>query len=353
MKTHTHKNTIDRDARQLSQSAQEEIRFRAVSMVRSGITQKETAKLLGVSRAAVNMWCQRAKKEGDEALRKRLRGQPIGQRQRLSGTMPAIICNIIRDRCPEQVKLPFALWTREAVQHLIYDKFKIRLSIRSVGNYLARWGYTVQKPVVRVYECNSEAVKRWVEVEYPAIVARAKLEKGRIWWGDETGLRSRHYTGTCYSPRGKTPITHGTGKHFGCNLFSAITNKGELSFRIYEGKFNAAVFQDCMERLIEQANGKKVFLILDNLRVHHAKVLKLWLEEHRHQIELSFLPSYSPHLNPDELLNHDLKANAVGRKRAKNVVGLITNVTNHLEGRAKTPEVVAAFFRQKDVRYAA
>lgn len=353
MKTTPNKNTIDRDARQLSQSAQEELRFRAVVMVRSGLTQKETAKLLGVSRAAVNMWCQRAKKDGDNALRKKRRGQPTGQRQLLSDTMSATICDIVRDRCPDQIKLPFALWTREAVQHLIYRKFKIHLSIRSVGNYLKRWGFTVQKPVVRVYECNEEAVKNWIENEYPAIAARAKLEKGRIWWGDEMGLRSRHYTGTCYSPRGKTPVTRGSGKHFGCNLFSAITNKGELSFRIYEGKFNAEVFLDCMKRLIKHADGTKVFLILDNLRVHHAKVLKPWLKEHYHQIELFFLPSYSPHLNPDELLNHDLKANAVGRKRAKNKVALIKNITSHLEGRAKTPAVVAAFFRQKDVRYAA
>jgi transposase len=344
---------MNRDARQLSQSAQEELRFRAVAMVRSGLTQAKVAELLDVSRAAVNMWCQRAEREGDDSLRSRRRGQPEGQRQRLSGTQSAIICNLIRDRCPDQLKLPFALWTREAVQLLIRNRFEIDLAIRTVGDYLARWGFTVQKPAVRVYECSAEAVRQWVEEDYPRIAARAKREGAGIWWGDETGLRSRHYTGTSYSPRGKTPITRGTGKHFGCNLFSAITNRGELSFRVYEGKFNAAVFQDCMERLVKQAAGRKVFLILDNLRVHHAKVLKPWLEEHRHEIELFFIPSYSPHLNPDELLNHDLKANAVGRKRARNEAELIANATRHLEGRARTPKNVAAFFREAHVRYAA
>lgn len=342
-----------RDARQLSQTAQEELRQRAVEMVRSYLTQTRVAELLDVSRAAVNMWCRRAETEGDDALRMRRRGQPEGQRQLLSGTQSAIISNIIRDRCPDQLKMPFALWTREAVQRLIRDRFGIEVATRTVGNYLERWGFTVQKPAVRVYECNAEAVKRWLEQEYPSIVARAKAEGARIWWGDETGLQSRHYTGTSYSPRGKTPVTHGSGKHFGCNLFSAITNKGELAFRIYEGSFNAEIFQDCMERLVKQADGKKVFLILDNLRVHHAKVLAPWLEAHRNEIELFFLPSYSPHLNPDELLNHDLKANAVGRKRARSASELIENAKSHLEGRARTPDKVAAFFRESHVRYAA
>lgn len=342
-----------RDARQLTQSAQEELRRRAVAMVRSGLTQLMVADLLEVSRGAVGMWFRRAEREGDDSLQKRRRGQPEGQRQRLSGTQAATICNIIRDRCPDQVKLPFALWTREAVQRLISEQFGIDLAIRTVGDYLARWGFTVQKPAVRVYECSAEAVRRWVEEVYPKIAARAKAEGAGIWWGDETGLRSRHYTGTSYSPRGKTPITRGSGKHFGCNLFSAITNRGELAFRVYEGKFNAAIFQDCMERLVKQADGRKVFLILDNLRVHHAKVLQPWLEAHRHEIELFFIPSYSPHLNPDELLNHDLKANAVGRKRARNESEMIANAVDHLEGRARAPGVVAAFFREEHVRYAA
>lgn len=345
--------TPPRDARQLTQSAQEELRFRAISMVRSGLTQTLVAKMLEVSRAAVNMWVRRAEDHGDASLKKQKRGRTMGDGRLLTGTQPAIVCNIIRGGCPDQQKLPFALWTREAVQRLIFEKFGVELSIRSVGNYLERWGFTAQKPVVRVYECKEEAVKTWLEVEYPKIVARAKLEGAGIWWGDETGLRSRHYTGTSYSPRGKTPVTHGSGKVFGCNLFSAITNKGELAFRLYEGMFNAEIFKDCMERLITHAAGKKVFLILDNLRVHHANVLKPWLEENRSRIELFFIPSYSPHLNPDEILNHDLKANAVGRKRARNKAELIANTTAHLESRQATPEIVARFFQERHVRYAA
>lgn len=340
-----------RDARKISQTAQEELRYRAVAMHNSGITQRQVAKLLDVTRASVNKWCRLAEREGEDALRKGKRGNPVGPR--LQGTQAATIVNLIKDHCPDQLKLPFALWTRESVQQLIEQKFGIVLAIRTVGDYLARWGFTVQKPAVRVYERSEPAVQRWIHEDYPAIAARAKREGAGIWWGDESGLRSRHYTGTTYSPRGKTPVVRGSGKHFGCNMFSAITNRGELAFRLYEGMFNADLFRDCMERLIRQANGQKIFLILDNLRVHHAKVLRPWLAEHINEIELFFIPSYAPDLNPDELLNHDLKANAVGRKRARNLGELVANVTAHLEGRAATPNVVAAFFKERHVRYAA
>ena len=281
-------------------------------MVRSGLTQTVVAQMLEVSRMAVGMWCRRSVADGLDALKKGKRGNPTGPR--LKGPQAAMICNIIRDRRPEQMKLPFFLWTREALQRLIEEQYGIILAIRTVGDYLARWGFTVQTPLVRVYERSEPAVQRWLTEEYPAIVARAKKEGAGVWWGDETGLRSRHYTGTSYSPRGKTPVTKGSGKHFGCNLISALTNRGELAFMVYEGMFNAATFRDFMERLIKQAGGRKVFLILDNLKVHKAKILRPWHVEHAHEIELFFLPSYSPDLNPDEILNHDLKANAVGRK---------------------------------------
>jgi transposase len=286
---------VARDARQLPPAAQEDLRYRAISMVREGMTQRAVAKLLAVTRVAVNKWWRKSLREGEESLRARKRGNPSGPR--LQGTQAATIYNLIRDRCPDQLKLPFFLWTREAVQSLIRERFGVELALRTVGDYLARWGFTAQKPAVRVYERNDAAVNRWLNVDYAAIARRAKREGAGIWWGDETGLRSRHYFGTSFSPRRRTPITRGSGKQFGCNLFSAITNRGELAFRIYEGKFNADIFRDCMRRLIRQAGGKKVFLILDNLRVHHAKVLQPWLARNRSRIELFFIPSYSPELH--------------------------------------------------------
>lgn len=155
------------------------------------------------------------------------------------------------------------------------------------------------------------------------------------------------------SPRGQTPVVRATGKVFGCNIVSAITNQGHLAFMVYESSFNAATFHEFLTRLLLESPDQKVFLILDNLRVHRAKVLQPWLAQNKDRIELFFLPPYSPDLNPDELLNHDLKANAVGRKRARTKDELIDNATSHLESRKAAPAVISNLFREKHVRYAA
>lgn len=79
-----------------------------------------------------------------------------------------------------------------------------------------------------------------------------------------------------------------------------------MRFMIYDGTMNAATMIKFMKRVIKSSD-KKVFLILYNLRVHHGKLVKRWVQDHSDQIELFFLPSYSPELNPDEYLNCDLK----------------------------------------------
>jgi transposase len=339
--------------RRLTPGEQEAIRERVVrAVLQNGLTQTAAAALFGVSRASVNTWVGKVAEKGADALKSGRRGAKPGDRASLAPLQCARIVTIIRGNCPNQLKFPFALWTREAVQALIADEFKINLAITTVGNYLRRWGFTPQKPAVRAYERNPEAVRRWLEEQYPAIVARAKREGALIWWGDEMGLRSRHVAGRSYSPKGETPVVTATGKYFGCNMISAITNRGELAFMLFEGKFNASVFLEFSERLLQQTP-QKVFLILDNLKVHNAKVAAPWFEENKERIERFFLPSYSPDLNPDEILNQDLKTNAIGKKRARNLDELVANTRSHLLARQARPETVAAYFGEKQVRYAA
>lgn len=351
--TPTAKSLEPVDMRRLSPDAQEALRRRVVNAVLTeGLTQTAAARMFGVSRVSVNGWMKAIKEAGDTALASGRRGRPAESGAALKPWQAATVCNIMRAGCPDQMKLPFALWTREAVQRLIHEKFGMELAVTTVGNYLRRWGFTVQKPTVRAYERSDAKVRAWLEEEYPAILRRAKAEGALVWWGDETGVRSRHVAGRTYSPKGETPIVRATGKYFGCNLISAITNRGELVFMLYDGKFNATVFQEFLGRLLGTTD-KKVFLVLDNLRVHRAKVLQPWLEANKSRIELFFLPPYSPDLNPDEILNQDIKTNSVGKRRARDRDQLVANTTAHLEARARTPDVIASFFGERHVQYAA
>jgi len=203
--------------------------------------------------------------------------------------------------------MPYALWTRKAVKELIATEIGIKVTTRTTGNYLSRWGFSPQKPLKRAYEQNPKKVQQWLDEQYPKIKAQAKQEKAEIYWGDETGLRSDHQHGRGYAPKGQTPAVTISAKRTSSNMISAITNQGKVRFQIYNGTMNAQLLIGFMKRLIKNAKNK-VILILDNLRVHHAKLVKAWLAEYKQAIEAFYLPAYSPELNPDEYLNCDLKA---------------------------------------------
>jgi transposase len=339
------------DARSLPPAAQAALRRRAVKAVRAGKTQGAAAMLFGVTRRAVNKWVRTAEEEGLSALKAARQGRPVGG-GRLKAAQASVIVRLIRDRRPDQLKLAFYLWTRAAVGQLIERRFGIRMSVWTVGRYLAAWGFTPQKPIRRAFERDPEAVKRWLKEIYPAIRRRAKREKAEIYWGDEMGLRSDHAAGRSFSPRGETPVIPGTGQRFGCNMISAITNRGKLYFMVFKQRFTVAVFLEFLRRLDRQL-GRALYLIVDGHPVHRAAAVKAWLKEDGRKIRLFFLPGYSPELNPDELLNQDVKSNALGRRRARDQAELLHNVRGYLRGRQRRPQVVRNYFKEEHVRYAA
>jgi len=337
------------DARFLSPHAQEDLRRRVVAAVRDGMYQAEAARTFGVSRQSVNNWMKKCRSGGLRCLRAGRRGRPSVQR--LAPHQAAMAVRLISDRCPDQLKLPFVLWTREAVGELLARRFGVQVSVWTVGRYLRRWGFTPQKPLRRAYERDPELVRQWLREKYPAIRARAKREGAQIHWGDEMGLRSDHQAGRSWGRRGQTPVIPGTGRRFGCNMISTITNRGRLYFMVFKERFTARVFIRFLKRLGRQV-GRKVILIVDEHPAHKAGETKRWLKSQQEHLQMYFLPPYSPELNPDELLNQDVKTNAVGRRRAIDQADLMANVRSYLRSTQKMPYVVRSYFQEKHVRYA-
>jgi transposase len=338
------------DFRSLKPDVQEMIRRQAVLNVRSGKTITSVARLHGVSRMAVHGWMRQHSLGGSAALTARRRGRPLGGS--LKPWQAAQISRSIIDRCPDQMKLPFCLWTRDAVSALIQRRFGVVISRWTAGRYLSRWGFTAQKPLKRAYERDSDAVRTWLSYQFPQIRRRAKESGAVILWEDEMGLRSDHTTGTSYGLRGQTPVIAGTGQRFGCNMISAIGNRGELFFMVYVKKFKAGIFIEFLSRLIRQVN-RQVFLIVDGHPVHRSGRVRCWVKNHENEIRLFYLPGYSPELNPDELLNQDVKSNALGRQRPKDRNEMVSHVRSHLRSRQKRPSVVKNFFDEEHVKYAA
>jgi transposase len=340
------------DARSLKREVQQQLRNQAIRLRKSEKKYKEIAEIVGVHMGTVNRWCKIYEREGSKGVRIKKRGRKAGSHRTLSSEQEKEIQKLIQEKAPDQLKLPFALWTRIAVQQLIKRLYSTDMPIRTVGEYLKRWGFTPQKPLRRAYEQNPKAVQKWLEEEYPKIRRKAKKEDAEIHWGDETGLNSDCYHGRSYAPRGKTPAIRLSAKREHINLVSTVTNQGKVRFMIYKNTMNSQTMIKFLNRLVKDAD-RKVFLVLDNLRVHHSYKVKDWLSEHEDQIELFFLPSYSPELNPDEYLNCDLKDGVHSGIPSRTKKQLSNKAFSHLRMLQKRPDRVMKYFRHPKIAYAA
>jgi transposase len=343
----------DEDTRSLPAAAQAALRTRAVRAVLEGMTQAEAARVFGVHHNAVNRWIKRYREGGWPGLGEQRRGRRPGEQAALSESQQQEVIALVRDSTPDQLGLAGFLWTREAVAELIGQRYGRWLARTTVGGYLRGWGFSPQRPQRRALEQNPAAVRRWLAETYPAIRAQARREGGVVLWLDEMGVRSDAAAGRSWAPVGQTPVIKRTGKRFRVNMISAISNAGMLRFRLFVGSFTGAVFIDFLGRLLRDCGGRKVHLIVDGHPVHRAKAVSAWVGRHGGRIELHVLPGYSPELNPVELLNHDVKANAAGRRRPRSASELRAELRGYLRRRQRQPEVLVRFFNHPSTRYAA
>jgi transposase len=340
------------DARTLNQEAQEMLRQQIVRLRKAGRPNKDIADIVGVSESHCSRVWSRYQKEGAKAVAKGKRGRRHGEQRTLTAEQESTIKRHLVDKRPDQLKLSFALWNREAVRLLIQQECGFIMPIRTVGEYLKRWGFTPQKPAKWAKEQSTPAVALWLTKDYPAIAKRAKQEKAEIYWGDETGIQTGANVEKGYSPKGKTPVLRQTARKHRINMISAITNQGKVRFMFYGDNMNSQRLIKFMHRLTRDA-GRKVFLILDNLKVHHSHLVKRWLDKHKEKIEVFFLPSYSPELNPDEYLNNSLKGRVHSGERAQNAKQLESKARSHMRNLQNKPLKVKRFFEHRCASYAA
>src|ERR1700690_1833547 len=260
---------LRKDRRRASTDARLELRRQVVELRGMGKKMIEISAITGYARSYCSTLLKKLSDEPERLEVLRRGGRPKGSKRALSAKDERTAQNLICGKFPDQWQLPFALWTRAAVRELIRVRFGVRLSVRAIGDYLARWGYTPQKAARRAYE------------------------------RDE----SRHRG---YAPCGQTPIIKIPARRKSLSLIAAVTNQGKVRFMIYAGGITPGRLILFMRRLTKDAR-RKVFLILDNLNVHKARLIKDWLAANAKRIEVFYLPPYSPELNPSEYFNGDLK----------------------------------------------
>ena len=311
MKTDT--PTVKVDARHLSREGQEDLRRRGIAMLNAGVAQTEVAKRLGVHRQCVIRWVKRMRTLApQDAVKNDKRGPKEAsseKRRVLTKAQQNAVRQKIIDKNPKQLKFEFALWTLKAIQLLVLRLYQVELSTSTLRRYLKSWGMSSQRPSRRAVRQDPVKVQKWLDEDYPVIARRAKAENAIIFWEDETGIQQDTNWVKGYAPVGQTPvIEHDARMMHGCpTMLSAVSNQGKLHFKFHNGCVTADVFLNFLKDLVEDYSNRKVFVIADNARIHHAAIVKSWLEDNKERIEVFFLPAYTPEHNPDEYLNRQVK----------------------------------------------
>ena len=336
------------DGRKIGPEAMEQIRIRAVKRVQQGESPEKVIATLGFSRACIYNWLAIYRAGGWHGLRS---GKHTGRPKRLDGTQIAWIYKTIRDKNPLQLKFSFALWTRSMVTRLIRKQFGLKLSESSVGRLLRQMGLSCQKPLYRAYQQDSEAVEYWKKTVFPQIKKRAKKLGATIYFEDESGIRSDFHAGTTWSPKGQTPVIKVTGARFRTNMVAAISTRGHLRFMVNQGTVTADVLCVFLKKLMHNAQ-QPIFLIWDGHPTHKSKKVRECIESFEGKLEMYFLPSYSPELNPTEQVWRSVKNHGVGRKSVFGPDQLKSAVTNCLRRLQKIPKIILSFFKHPDCNYA-
>lgn len=258
----------------------------ALRKIDDGWDKESVADLIEVHKKTLEGWLRKRKELEKNAFHGEKRGNP-NDRRILNDAQQEDIVAAIKNTTPDDHDVSAYLWSRKAISEFVKKKYTITLIPQCVSQYAKLWGFTPQRPKKQALEQDEKKVERWLKEDYPKILKRAKEEKAEIHWGDETGLNINTNYQRTYAPKGKTPILKIPSRKTSYSLISSFTNQGKLRYMAYKGGMNAKLFKMFLTRLIKDTD-KKVFLIVDNLRVHHAKIVQKWQEKHKKEIEIFF-----------------------------------------------------------------
>lgn len=340
------------DARLLSDDEIETLRLRAIHGCELGYTQAEIASILGVARETVSRWWTAYVKGGVDELPSDRSGRPVGSGRTLTDMQAEHIQYLINNFTPDQLHIPSTLWTRRAIRELIYNEYQIWMPIRTVGEYLRRWGYTPKKPRRHAKKQDPAEVREWLDETFPNLEKQALDEGATIYWCDETGVAGDAHPGRGYAPVGETPMMDVPDPHIRMNMISSIANDGELRFMTYGGGMTGKMFVNFLGRLV-RGTAEKVILVADRLRAHGSARVRKWLTSHADRIELAKLPRRSPELNPVEYLNNDLKCGVNESGMPSNQGELRERIQRFMHWLGQRPAHVMSYFSHPEVRYAA
>ena len=321
----------------------------AVERVREGERPSEVMASYGFHRCVIYRWLKAARGRG-RGVRALAARKASGRPRTLTLVQERRVFRWINGKNPMQYGFDFGLWTRSMVQALIVRKFKIRLSLASVGSLLARQGLTAQKPLQRAYQRDPQAIERWQRETYPALARQARRQGADIHFWDESGFRADSVQGKTWAKKGQTPVVHVPGQRQSISAASAVSAHGAFWFATYQGALNGELFVALLKKLMHRRK-KPLHLVLDGLPAHKKKVVKDYVAATEGRLTLHFLPGYAPDLNPDELVWSHAKRTGNARRPLQKGEQLEPRVTAQLAEIGNNPKLVRSFFKHPSVAY--
>jgi len=335
------------DGRTLDHKTSETIRIMAVRRVREGEAPSVVMNNYGLCRTSIYRWLRAAKAGGEAALKSRKHPGPT---PKLTDPQKQQVRTWICGKDPRQYGFDFGLWTRRILVSLIERKLKKTLSITTVGRLLAELGITPQKPLRRAYERDPHAVEQWKKQEYPTLKKRAKRRGAEIFFLDEAGIRSDAPLQRTWGAKGQTPVVKTSGQRQSVSAISAVTARGAFWYSVYTGRLNATRFVEFLKAFMRNRR-RPVFLVLDGLPAHKARLVAAYVQSLEGRLELHFLPGYSPDLNPDEFVWNHLRHHGTTKTPLRKNESLRNRVQRNLADIQRSPKLVRSFFRAPSVAY--
>lgn len=277
---------MKKDFRSLPKEVRADRRKQAFKLLDNGYDKYEVADFSEVHIKTVEDWIRKRKVYEQNNYHGLKRGNPIDRRL-LNDFEQNEIIEAIKESTPDKHEIAYFLWSRRAIREFVKKKYGTDITLRRVSRYTKRWNLSSQRPKKQAFEQDPYKIKIWLEEAYPEIKKQAKREKAEIHWGDETNLNINTNYQKTYAPKGKTPIAKIPARKTSYSMVSSLTNQGKLRYMVYNGGMNAKIFKIFLKRLVKDSD-KKIFLILDNLKVHHAKIVQEWQRKNSERIEIFF-----------------------------------------------------------------
>ena len=280
-------------------SVKQKNRYDVVLLYMEGYSRKKISEILHIPLRTVSYHILSYEKGGMESL---LIVKQPGAQKKLTDKQETELLSVISTQTPEEAGLGvFANWTAALACAFVKQKFGISYSSRGMLNLFDRLGLSYTRPTYTLDKADPKKQEQFRKT-FETLKKMLEGDITTILFEDESMIRDYQAIMKTWFPKGKQRIIPTYGKHEGVKLVGFLDYETGHVYVEEHKKYDAEVFLQFLKNVLSQYPNGKTVIILDNARIHHAKLLKEFLEENKDCLELVYLPPYSPNLNKIEEL---------------------------------------------------